>query len=145
MIYITRATQATDELVEAFERMIPQLTQRKPPTKEALVSLIESQSVVVIARYPDASDSIVGSGTLAVFAVPTGLRGHIEDVVVDQSVRGKGIGEALVTDLLAKARELGIESVSLTCNPTREAANKMYQKMGFQKRETHVYWYDLRR
>jgi ribosomal protein S18 acetylase RimI-like enzyme len=145
MIYITQATQATDELVKAFERMIPQLTHRKPPTQEALVSLIESQSAVVIARYPGVSDPIVGSGTLAVFAVPTGLRGHIEDVVVDQSVRGHGIGEALVTALLTKARELGIESVSLTCNPTREAANKMYQKMGFQKRETHVYWYDLRR
>jgi ribosomal protein S18 acetylase RimI-like enzyme len=85
----------------------------------------------------------VGSGTLAVFPVPTGLRGHIEDVVVDRSVHGNGIGEAIVVQLLAKARELGIESVSLTCNPTREAANKMYQKLGFKKRETNVYWYDL--
>jgi ribosomal protein S18 acetylase RimI-like enzyme len=144
MIHITRVTQATEELVEAFERMIPQLTQRKPPTKDALVSLIESRTVVVIARYPNAFDRIVGSGTLAVFPVPTGLRGHIEDVVVDQTVRGNGIGEAIVTELLVKARELGIASVSLTCNPSREAANKMYQKMGFQKRETNVYWYDLR-
>jgi ribosomal protein S18 acetylase RimI-like enzyme len=107
--------------------------------------LIDSQTVVVIARHPDASGQIVGSGTLAVFPVPTGLRGHIEDVVVDQTMRGRGIGEAIVTDLLAKARELGIESVSLTCNPNREAANKMYQKMGFQKRETNVYWFDLRK
>jgi ribosomal protein S18 acetylase RimI-like enzyme len=143
MVDITQVTQPSDELLEAFERLIPQLTQRKPPSREALVALIDSQTVVVIARHPDASGQIVGSGTLAVFPVPTGLRGHIEDVVVDQTMRGRGIGEAIVMGLLAKARELGIESVSLTCNPTREAANKMYQKMGFRLRETNVYWYDL--
>jgi ribosomal protein S18 acetylase RimI-like enzyme len=144
MIYITRVTQATRELVDAFDKLIPQLSQRKPPSMDELAALIDSRSIVLIARFPGQSSPIVGSGTLAVFPVPTGIRGHIEDVVVDQSVRGNGIGEAIVADLLEKARELGIDSISLTCNPTREAANKMYQKMGFQKRETNVCWYDLR-
>lgn len=144
MIHISRVTQASQELVEVFEKLIPQLSQRKPPSLDELTSLINSQSVVLIARYPESSSSVVGSGTLAVFPVPTGLRGHIEDVVVDQSARGNGIGEAIVSDLLIKARELGIQGVSLTCNPTREAANRMYLNMGFQLRETNVYWYDLR-
>ena len=144
MMHITQVTQASPELVEVFGKLIPQLSQRKPPSLDELTSLIDSQSIVLIARFPDSSSPVVGSGTLAVFSVPTGLRGHIEDVVVDTSVRGKGIGETIVSELLAKARELGIESVTLTCNPTREAANKMYRKMGFQLRETNVYWYDLR-
>ena len=144
MIHISQVTQGSPELVEVFGKLIPQLSQRKPPSLDELTSLIDSQSIVLIARFPDSSGPVVGSGTLAVFPVPTGLRGHIEDVVVDTSVRGNGIGETIVSELLAKARELGIESVTLTCNPTREAANKMYRKMGFQLRETNVYWYDLR-
>ena len=143
MIHISQVTQATPELVEVFEKLIPQLSQRKPPSLDELTSLIDSRSIVLTARFPDSSSPVVGSGTLAVFLVPTGLRGHIEDVVVDQSARGNGVGQAIVSELLAKARELGIEGVSLTCNPTREAANKMYEKMGFQRRETNVYWYDL--
>lgn len=143
MIHISQVTHATQELVEVFEKLIPQLSQRRPPSLDELTALIDSRSIVLIARFPDSSSPVVGSGTLAVFPVPTGLRGHIEDVVVDQSARGNGIGEAIVSDLLTKARELGIEGVSLTCNPIREAANKMYQKMGFRLRETNVYWYDL--
>ena len=143
MIHISQVTQATPELVEVFEKLIPQLSQRKPPSLDELTSLIDSQSIVLTARFPGSSSPVVGSGTLAVFLVPTGLRGHIEDVVVDQSARGNGVGQAIVLELLAKARELGIEGVSLTCNPTREAANKMYEKMGFRRRETNVYWYYL--
>ena len=143
MIHISQVTHATPELVEVFEKLIPQLSQRTPPSLDELTSLIDSRSIVLTARFPDSSSLVVGSGTLAVFLVPTGLRGHIEDVVVDQSARGNGVGQAIVSELLAKARELGIEGVSLTCNPTREAANKMYEKMGFRRRETNVYWYDL--
>ena len=143
MIHISQVTQATPELAEIFDKLIPQLSQRKPPSLDELTSLIDSRSIVLTARFPDSSSPVVGLGTLAVFLVPTGLRGHIEDVVVDQSARGNGVGQAIVLELLAKARELGIEGVSLTCNPTREAANKMYEKMGFRRRETNVYWYDL--
>jgi ribosomal protein S18 acetylase RimI-like enzyme len=143
MIYITQVTHATLELAGAFEKLIPQLSQRKPPTLDELSALIASGSIVLAARFPGQAGPIVGSGTLAFFSVPTGLRGHIEDVVVDQAVRGHGIGEAIVAELLARAKALGLESVSLTCNPTREAANTMYRKMGFTKRETNVYSYDL--
>ena len=106
-------------------------------------SLLSSLSVLLIARYPDQNGPIVGSGTLAVFRTPTGLHAHIEDVIVDHETRGLGIGEALVGQLLLIATEIGLDGVSLTCNPNREAANKLYEKMGFTKWKTNVYWVDL--
>ena len=142
---ISRVTQVTDELVTAFEKLIPQLTNRSSPTPDDLAALIESPSVLLIARLPDQSSPIVGAGTLGVFRTPTGLHAHLEDVVVDQSARGQGIGEALVRQLLGIAREMGLDGVSLTCKPARVAANKLYEKMGFKKWETNVYWYDLKK
>ena len=142
-MYITQVLKESDELVDAFSRLIPQVSQRKPPSLADLRELIGSQVILLIARFPDQDGPIVGTGSLAYFRVPTGIRGHIEDVVVDQSVRGNGIGEALVDALIASAREIGVESLSLTCNPTRQAANKLYQKLGFKKKETNVYSLDL--
>jgi ribosomal protein S18 acetylase RimI-like enzyme len=144
-MHISRVTQISEELIGAFEKLIPQLTHRKPPTPDDLYDLIMSSSVLLIARYPDQTGPITGSGTLGVFRTPTGLHAHIEDVIVDESARGQGIGEALVSQLLSSATEMGMDGVSLTCNPAREAANKLYEKMGFTKWETNVYWYDLRK
>lgn len=144
-MHISRVTRVTGELIEAFERLIPQLTQRQSPTRDDLAALIDSASVVLIARHPDQAGPVVGSGTLVVFRSPAGVHAHIEDVVVDQSARGLGIGEALVNQLLGIAAEMGLEGVSLTCNPSREPANKLYEKMGFKKWETNVYWYDLKK
>jgi len=140
---ITRVSQINNEIVSAFDRLIPQLTRRQPPTAEDLVTLISSPSILVIARHPDQSGSIVGAGTLGVFRTPTGLHAHIEDVIVDNDFRGQGIGDALVTELLTIARSIGVDGVSLTCNPSRSAANSLYEKMGFTKWETNVFWYDL--
>jgi ribosomal protein S18 acetylase RimI-like enzyme len=140
---IFRVSQITDEIVSAFDRLIPQLTRRQPPTAEELVLLISSPSILIIARHPDQTGPIVGAGTLGVFCTPTGLHAHIEDVVVDNDFRRQGIGDALVTELLKIARGIGVDGVSLTCNPSRFAANSLYEKMGFVKWETNVYWYDL--
>jgi len=144
-MYISRVTQVTDELMTAFEKLIPQLTHRSSPTPDDLAALIDSPSALLIARTPDHSGPIVGVGALGVFRSPTGLHAHLEDVVVDHSVRGQGIGESLVRQLLSIAREMGTDGVSLTCKPTRVAANKLYEKMGFKKWETNVYWYDLKK
>jgi len=83
----------------------------------------------------------VGSLTLALFRIPTGVRAWIEDVVVDETVRGQGIGEALNGEALRIAKENGAGSVDLTSRPSREAANRLYQRLGFQTRETNVYRY----
>jgi ribosomal protein S18 acetylase RimI-like enzyme len=88
---------------------------------------------------------LVGSLSLAVFRVPTGIRSWIEDVVVDQSARGKGIGEALTRAAINRAKELGIKTVDLTSRPSREAANRLYQRVGFQARQTNIYRYTISR
>jgi len=89
-------------------------------------------------------ERIVGSLTLVVFPIPTGVRAWIEDVVVDSSVRGKGVGEALNREALRIARNKGAVTVDLTSRPSREAANRLYQRLGFEKRDTNVYRYDLK-
>jgi ribosomal protein S18 acetylase RimI-like enzyme len=144
-MHISRVTRATEELVIACDRLIPQLTRRPVPTPDDLSALIDSPSVLLIARTSDQSSPIIGAGTLGIFRTPTGLHAHIEDIIVDQSLRGQGIGKALVSQLLNVANEMNLDGVSLTCNPTREAANKMYEKMGFTKWETNVFWYDLKK
>jgi ribosomal protein S18 acetylase RimI-like enzyme len=142
-ISITRVESVTPELLSAFERLIPQLTQAPIPTFEELQKLIDSPSVLIIARTPSGDGEIIGAATLVVFRTPSGMHAHIEDVIVDESMRGKGIGEALVNNLLEIARQIGLKGVSLTCNPRRVAANQLYQKMGFKKWETNVYWYEF--
>lgn len=142
-MFIVRATAVTDELVNAFARLVPQLKLTfPPPTREELERLIASDSCVLLtARYPDASAEIAGVLTLIVYRVPTGIRARIEDVVVDTAMRGKGIGEALVRHALNMARDAGADGVALTSNPKREAANRLYQRLGFRLWETNLYFY----
>ena len=142
-ISITRVEAVTPELLAAFERLIPQLTKASLPTTEELQKLLDSPSVLILARAPDTGGEIVGAATLGVFRTPSGVHAHVEDVIVDEAKRGQGIGEALVNHLLQIAREMGLKGVSLTCNSRRVAANALYRKMGFKKWETNVYWYDL--
>ena len=94
------------------------------------------------AAYDDGR--IVGLSTLAAFRTPTGLRAWIEDVVTDEAARGRGVGAALTKAMLHRARGLGCVTVDLTSRPDREAANRLYQRLGFVQRETNVYRYDLR-
>ena len=141
---IEAAEHATEELWDAFQRLVPQLTSNNPPpSRDHLAALVGSgASTLLVARAADGS--IVGAANLTVYPVPTGIRAIIEDVVVDQSARGQGTGEALVRRCLEIAREKGARGVSLTSNPKREAANKLYLKMGFKKRETNAYYYNLK-
>jgi ribosomal protein S18 acetylase RimI-like enzyme len=140
---IERVESVTDELLLAFERLMPQLTTVPIPTRFELQKLLDSPSVLIVARCSEFQDQIVGAAALGVFRTPSGLHAHIEDVIVDNVLRGRGCGEALVLHLLQIARELGLDGVSLTCNPRRVAANHLYQKMGFHKWETNVYWLAL--
>lgn len=133
------ASIADDELYDAFQRLVPQLTQNNPPpTREDLSALIHSPSSTLLLARND-SGQIIGSLTLTVYRVPTGIRSIIEDVIVDLSARGQGIGEALMQRALDLARSKGASNISLTSNPMRVAANSLYLKIGFQKRETNAY------
>jgi len=131
--------QADVELYEAFQRLIPQLTSNNPPpTHEELKSLInEPSSTLLVAR--NELGQIIGALNLTVYRVPTGVRSIIEDVIVDVSARGQGIGEALMFRAIEIAKEKGASGISLTSNPMRVAANALYLKLGFQKRETNAY------
>jgi ribosomal protein S18 acetylase RimI-like enzyme len=130
---------ADEELYEAFQRLIPQLTTNNPPPSlddlEAL--LRDSDSTLMVARSD--SGQIIGALSLTVYRVPTGIRSIIEDVIVDISARGQGVGEALMQRAIDLAKEKGARNISLTSNPMRVAANKLYLKMGFEKRETNAY------
>jgi ribosomal protein S18 acetylase RimI-like enzyme len=138
---IERASELTDELVEALRGLVPQLSSSAPvPGPAELREIIESPAVLLVARD---GETIVGTLTLALYRAPTGVRAWIEDVVVDEAARGKGAGEALTREALRLAREAGARTVDLTSRPAREAANRMYEKAGFQRRETNVYRYDL--
>ena len=147
MITILQATLVTDELVAAFERLVPQLSSSNPaPSREHIAEMVQSPATILfIARDQEASDEIVGTLTLAMFRIPTGLRAWIEDVVVDTRARGKGIGKALTLAALEQARQAGAATVDLTSRPSRVAANQLYQSVGFVKRETNVYRYDRKK
>jgi len=142
-MYISRVTAVTDELIDAFERLIPQLKPAFPTlSREEIEALLASaSSILLIARYPEKASDVVGLLTLIVYRVPTGVRARIEDVVVDDSMRGKGIGEALVQRALRLAQEAGADGIALTSNPRREAANRLYQRMGFKPWKTNLYFY----
>jgi ribosomal protein S18 acetylase RimI-like enzyme len=142
---LERIIEITEELWKAFQRLTPQLTSNNPaPSREDLADLIKSESsILLVARNPSLSETIVGAACLTVYRVPTGIRSIIEDVIVDESARGQGIGEELVRQLLDIAREKGAKGVSLTSNPKREAANRLYQRIGFRRRETNSYYYSF--
>ena len=139
---VTICETVTDEVVSAFARLIPQLSSSNPPpTRAQLEALVASEaSTLFIARV---DGRIVGSLTLAMFRIPTGVRAWIEDVVVDEAARGHGVGEALNRAALDRAREAGAITVELTSRPSREAANRLYLRMGFVTRDTNVYRYTL--
>lgn len=135
----------TIEILEAFQRLIPQLTKYSPPPlPEAILRMVESsETIIFIARHPDAEGVIVGTATLGTFETPTGTHGWIEDVVVDRAFRHRGFGRALTEACIEKAREMGLREINLTSNPGRDAANRLYQSMGFTQRGTNLYRFPL--
>lgn len=141
-VAIEIATAVDDELVAAFARLIPQLSKSSPPPSAAeLVEMVEGAATDVLVARLDGV--VVGTLTLVTFRIPTGVRAWIEDVVVDDSARGAGVGDALNRFALDIARGKGAKTVDLTSRPSREAANRLYQRIGFEPRETNVYRYDL--
>jgi ribosomal protein S18 acetylase RimI-like enzyme len=132
--------EVTDEVVEAFARLVPQLSATTaPPDRAALDRIVGSPAVtLLIAR---AGGKIVGTLTLVMFPIPTGLRAWIEDVVVDEAAGRQGIGTELSVEALRIARAAGARTVDLTSRPSREAAGRLYEKVGFTPRETRVYRY----
>ena len=141
-IEVHECLAVTDDLVEAMDRLIPQLSSSNPPPGRAeLTEIVASPATVLfVARH---RVRIVGALTLVAFRIPTGVRTRIEDVVVDETMRGLRVGEMLSAAALDRARQLGARSTDLTSRPSREAANRLYARMGFEQRESNVYRYTL--
>lgn len=135
---IYKITTVTDEIVKAFEKLIPQLAPHVPlPTRESLENIVHSNSSIIFLATE--KKLIFGALTLVITKIPTGDKIWIEDVVVDKAARGKGAGEALVKYAIEYAQNQGIQAINLTSSPDRVAANKLYQKLGFVQRDTNVY------
>jgi ribosomal protein S18 acetylase RimI-like enzyme len=134
--------EVTDEAVDAFARLLPQLSTSAGPVDRAGLHRVVTApaNTVLVAR---SGGAIVGTLTLVVAALLTGVRAHIEDVVVDSAARGRGVGAALTNAAVELARQRGARSVELTSRPSREAANRLYRRLGFHPRDTNVYRYEL--
>lgn len=137
---VDECLEVTDEVVAAMEALVPQLSSSSPPPdRERLGEIVGSPACHLLLARDDAT--VLGSMTLVVFPIPTGIRAWIEDVVVDSGARGRGVGEALNRRAIEIAIERGARTVDLTSRPERAAANRLYQRLGFVKRDTNVYRY----
>jgi ribosomal protein S18 acetylase RimI-like enzyme len=141
-IRIEQASHVDEALVEAVPRLVAELSGSTPPPGRWELDQIITNATTDLLLARD-GDRIVGMATLAVFRIPTGVRAWIEDVVVDGHARGRGVGEALTREALRIAAEKGARTVELTSRPSREAANRLYQRLGFVRRETNVYRYTV--
>jgi ribosomal protein S18 acetylase RimI-like enzyme len=134
--------EASEELAEAFGRLLPQLSSTaKPLDYEALDRMVSCDANTVLAART--SEAIVGTLTLVLLPLPSGLRGRVEDVVVDSAARGRGVAALLTHEALRIAREAGARTVDLTSRPDRAAANRLYERLGFQARESTVYRFPI--
>ena len=136
---IEEAQSFTPELARAMAELIPQLSESAPLPSEDELKTIVSSPVTRLLLARDEAGSIVGTLTLVVFRIPTGVGAWIEDVVVDERARRQGVGEALMTAAIQLAERSGARHLNLTSRPDREAANRLYRRLGFDPRETNVY------
>jgi ribosomal protein S18 acetylase RimI-like enzyme len=137
---LERVSEVTDELVEAVRRLYPQLTGSQVPDEQAVARVLDAGAVVLLAR---SGGAIVGMATLIIATALSGTTAHVEDVVVDAGFRGHGVGARLMNDLIVIARAEGADQMTLTSHPKRDAANRLYQRLGFQLDTTNYYALDL--
>jgi ribosomal protein S18 acetylase RimI-like enzyme len=139
VVRVEEATTVSPELTAAIGRLVGQLSSSATaPTEDELREIVDAPGTrLLVARDDDGA--IIGSLTLVLFRIPTGVRAWVEDVVVDEAARRRGVGEALSREALRLAADAGARSVDLTSRPSREAANRLYRRLGFEERETTVY------
>jgi ribosomal protein S18 acetylase RimI-like enzyme len=135
---IERAREATPELLSAFHALLPALSpDARALTQRDLEAIVAAEAnILLIARK---GTEIVGTATVVMIHIPSGRRARLESVVVAPDARGNGIGEALCREAIALATQLGAEAVDLTSAPSRAAANRLYERLGFTRRTTNVY------
>lgn len=132
----------TDEVMASVARLLPQLSSADLPSRSSVAEMVGSPNLTLLVARDDRG-VIVGTLTLALTRLLTGVRATIEDVVVDAPARGSGVATALVKEAVLRASAARARTVDLTSRPEREAANRLYTNLGFQRRDTHVYRYSL--
>jgi ribosomal protein S18 acetylase RimI-like enzyme len=144
MFFVQRCTLVDDALAEAWRRLMPQLNPAaQPPDLAALQAILSGGATELFTAREQRSNRIVGVLALVVFSTPTGTHSWIEDVVVDENYRGQGIGSMIIRAAIERARERGAKAVDLTSRPVREAANRLYLRMGFVLRQSNLYRFNL--
>jgi GNAT superfamily N-acetyltransferase len=134
---IEQIHEADEGLVEMFRALLPQLTEaRTPPTRGQLDDVVSNQTLLV-AR--DDEGNALGTLTFVLYRVASGIKGRLEDVIVDESARGQGVGEALVREGMRLANEAGVLMLELTSMQYRQSANRLYKRLGFVRKPTNVY------
>ena len=138
MMDIVRLQTLTKAQVEQVKRLMSELNPDIPVTTEMITDTVRSEGTAFFAVLE--GEEIVGCASLGVFYSPTGCKGHIEDVVVLSAYRGQGLGRKLMEHVIDFARrEYKDIDLYLTSRPVRVAANKLYQALGFRRKETNVY------
>lgn len=144
MLFVDAVEEATPEIVEAISGLLPLLSKSAPsPGQDQVAEIVNSPVSTLFIARDERTGGIVGTLTLVVFRIPSGVRAWIEDVIVAEEARGQGCGEALSRAALEAARIAGARTVELTSRPSRESANRLYRRIGFVERETNVYRYSF--
>jgi len=139
-VVVDEVTAATPQVVAALAVLVRELSTSAPALSAVAVEeIVNSPATVLLVARDGVGGAILGSLTLVVFSAPTGPRAWIEDVVTTPAARGRGIGAALVLDALNRARAAGSRTVDLTSRPSRQDANRLYVRLGFDQRQTNVY------
>jgi len=135
---IEELTNFSAQALDAINGLLPQLSPSVVVLEESdLRNIVDSESTKLFLAIDE--DGVFGMLSLVLFRIPTGRKAWVEDVVVDEKARGRGVGKLLTEHAIQVAREHGAHSVDLTSRPSREAANALYQRVGFEQRETNVY------
>jgi len=140
---IREITSYSDKVYSALLKLLPQLDPEiKLPSKDFFKNILANNNTHFFAGELEDGE-IAGILTLTVYFIPTGTKLWIEDVVIDESHRGKGYGKEIMLHAMKFAQSLGAKSIDLTSRPFRIAANQLYIDLGFEKRETNVYRYHV--
>ena len=140
-IVVETVRSITPELVAAFERLIPQSHPTLPtPTVAELDQVVESPATtLLVARDPESAE-VIGTATVVLYRTPSRMHARLENVVVDEPARGRGAGAALTSEAVRLAQDRGASVIELNTNPRREVANRLYQRLGFERHYTNNYW-----
>jgi ribosomal protein S18 acetylase RimI-like enzyme len=141
IIVVEPVTSVTPDLVEALERLLPQLHPTLPlPTAQVLQDVLECDATTFLVARDGAQGAVIGTACLVVYRTPSRLHARLENVIVDEPSRGQGVGEALTSEAVRRARAAGCSVIELNTNPRREVANRLYQRLGFERHHTNNYW-----